>query len=53
MKMKPGHAIAKYINDQFDAAEGEGWRSFVRIVLKALSAHTFFMTRLVEYCQFR
>jgi len=22
MKMKPGHAIAKYINDQFDAAEG-------------------------------
>lgn len=49
----PGKAIVDFINAEMGDpdAEQEKWRDFPRIVLKAITANTYFFTRMMEMCQ--
>lgn len=49
-KAGPGTAIANYINDEMgdENKPGEDWRLFPRIIMKAITANTYFFTRMME-----
>jgi hypothetical protein len=35
------------------AQKGDGWRNFPRIILKAITANTYFFTRMIEMTQYK
>ena len=52
----PANAIVNYIQDQMGDGKGdnnERWRNFPRIIMKAITANTYFFTRMMENCQYK
>ena len=52
-KANPGQALVNYINQEMKEtdAKSENWRNFPRILMKAITANTYFFTRMMEMCQ--
>ena len=52
-KHKPGNAIVQFIDENMGniGSESGNWREFPRIIMKAITANTFFFTRMMEMCQ--
>jgi hypothetical protein len=49
-KYAPGQAIVDYIKKELDNLDPKSnkWRSFPKILMKAITANTYFFTRMME-----
>jgi hypothetical protein len=48
-KAGPATAIVDFIHEQMS----DEWRDFPRIIMKAITANTYFFTRMMEMCQYK
>ena len=46
----PANAIVNFIQEKMGNADdkGENWRNFPRFIMKAITANTYFFTRMME-----
>lgn len=49
-RQKPGTAIANFINKNFDETKEDSWREFPLLLMVAVTANTYFFTRMIEMC---
>lgn len=51
-KAGPATAIINFINKEMGDVNkpGDDWRKFPRIIMKAITANTYFFTRMMEMC---
>ena len=54
-KYSPGQAIVDYIKSELDnlPADSQKWRNFPKILMKAITANTYFFTRMMEMSQYK
>ena len=50
---KPGQSIVNFITNAMgdQNKKSDNWRYFPQILMKAITANTFFFTRMMEMCQ--
>jgi hypothetical protein len=48
----PGRSIVEFIETEMgEKKNSENWRKFPIILMKAITANTYFFTRMMEMCQ--
>ena len=50
-KFSPGQAIVNYIEGEMK--DETKWRNFPKVLMKAMTANTYFYTRMMEMCQYK